>query len=51
MEISKEYIDNCKREIYQKTGRIDFSFWYEHEKNRRKKREIEVRIEKEIKGL
>ena len=40
MEISKEYIDHWKQEIYQKTSRIDFSFWYGDEENRRKKRDM-----------
>ena len=31
IEMSKEYIDSWKQTIYQKTGRIDFSFWYGNE--------------------
>ena len=51
MEKSKEYIDNWKQEIYQKTDRIDFSFWYGDEKNRGKKREMEYEEEKGIQEL
>ena len=27
-DISKEYLEKWKQEIYQKTPRVDFSFWY-----------------------
>ena len=40
-EMSGEYIDKWKQTIYQKTGRIDFTFWYGNEKLRGKKEEME----------
>ena len=41
MEVSKEYLENWKQAIYQKTGRTDFSFWYGNDKLRGKKKEME----------
>ena len=40
-EMSGEYIDKWKQTIYQKTGRIDFTFWYGNESQRGKKEEME----------
>ena len=51
MEMSKEYIDNWKQAIYQKTDRIDFSFWYGNEENRGKKRDMEDEERKGNSGI
>merc|ERR1711874_100190 len=40
-EISKEYIKEWKQEIYQKTERIDLTFWYGGENCIGKKKEME----------
>ena len=47
MEISKEYINGWKQAVYQKTDRVDFSFWYGNGEVRGKKKEME---EEEKKG-
>jgi len=41
IEISEEYLDKRKQNIYQKTGRIDFTFWYGDENQRGMKEEME----------
>ena len=40
-EISNEYITEWKKMIYQKTGRVDLSFWYGREGLKGKKEEME----------
>ena len=40
-EMSDEYVDKWKQDIYQKTGRIDFSFWHGTESMKGKKEEME----------
>ena len=40
-EISGEYLDKQKQNINQKTGRIDFTFWYGDENQRGMKEEME----------
>ena len=42
-EISEEYIDEWKKKIYQKTERVDLSFWYGKEGQKGKKEEMEER--------
>ena len=39
-DISKEYIEKWKQEIYQKTHRVDFTFWYGGEGCEGKKKEM-----------
>ena len=34
MEMSRDYIDKWKQTIYQKTEKVDFSFWHGDGKNR-----------------
>jgi len=41
IEMSDDYINEWKQAIYQKTGRIDFSFWYGTESTTGKKEEME----------
>ena len=41
MEMSGEYIEKWRQTIYQKTGRVDFSFWYGTESTKGKKEEME----------
>ena len=41
VEMSDDYINKWKQEIYQKKGRIDFSFWYGTESTKGKKEEME----------
>ena len=40
-EISDEYVDKWKQDIYQKKGRVDFSFWYGTDSMKGKKEEME----------
>ena len=40
-DISREYIDRWKQYIYQKTQRVDLTFWYGGENCMGKKREME----------
>ena len=47
IEISNEYMNEWKKKIYQKTNRIDLSFWYGKEDQIGKKEEME---EKEKQG-
>ena len=46
-EISDEYLKEWKKEIYQKTERVDLSFWYGKEDLKGKKKEME---EEELQG-
>ena len=39
-DISKEYMEKWKQEIYQKTPRVDFTFWYGGDGCKGKKREM-----------
>ena len=39
-EISNEYLNEWKKVIYQKTERVDLSFWYGKEGLKSKKKEI-----------
>ena len=41
IEISNEYMNEWKKKIYQKTDRIDLSFWYGKEDQIGKKEEME----------
>ena len=40
-EISREYIDGWKQAVYQKTERVDFSFWYGNDVIKGSKAEME----------
>ena len=40
-EMSEEYLQEWKKEIYQKTKRVDFSFWYGMEDLKGKNKEME----------
>ena len=40
-EIRDEYFNEWKKEIYQKTERVDLSFWYGKEDLKGKKKEME----------
>ena len=51
MEMSKEYINNWKQAVYQKTERIDFSFWYGKGEVRGKKKEMEEEEKKRDSGI
>ena len=44
-EISDEYLKEWKKEIYQKTERVDLSFWYGKEDLKGKKKEMEEEMQ------
>ena len=46
-EISEEYLSKWKQKIYQKTGRIDFTFWYGNESQKGMKEKMEEDEKKE----
>merc|ERR1711874_355449 len=50
-EMSDDYINKWKQEIYQKTGRTDFSFWYGTESIKGKKEEMEEEEKTENSGI
>ena len=50
-DISREYIDKWKQEIYQKTQRADLTFWYGGEGCIGKKREMEEKEKDEDSGI
>ena len=50
-DISKEYIDRWKQEIYQKTQRVDLTFWYGGENCIGKKKEMEEEEKNEDDGI
>ena len=50
-EMSDDYVNKWKQEIYQKTGRINFSFWYGTESMKGKKEEIEEEEKTENSGI
>ena len=50
-DISKEYIDEWKKEIYQKTKRVDLTFWNGGENCIGKKKEMEEEEKHEDRGI
>merc|ERR1711874_252527 len=50
-EMSDDYINKWKQEIYQKTGRINFSFWYGTESMKGKKEEMDEEEKTENSGI
>merc|ERR1711874_211483 len=50
-EISDEYVDKWKQDIYQKTRRINLSFWYGTESMKGKKEEMEEEEKTENSGI
>merc|ERR1712055_1212933 len=50
-EISKEYIEEWNQEIYQKTERVDLTFWFGGENCIGKKKEMEVEERQEDSGI
>ena len=47
-EISEEYLSKWKREIYQKTERLNLTFWYgEGQKGKKKEMEEEKKVRKQ----
>ena len=50
-EMTEEYMDKWKKEIYQKIDRVDFSFWYGTDMLRGKKEEMEQEELQENSGI
>ena len=50
-EISEEYLSEWKKEIYQKTERVDLTFWYGKEGLKGKKKEMEEEEMQEDSGI
>merc|ERR1712179_114478 len=50
-EMSDEYMDKWKQDIYQKTERIDFSFWHGTDRMKGKKEEMEEEEKQEHSGI
>ena len=51
MDYTKEYTEEWKRSVYQKTERTDFTFWYGNENIRGWKTEMEEELKKGNSGI